>query len=68
VIIFCSKLYKIASLLLTTAQWSNNTTVGIVFYSGARFYKTGLVIPEWISTVIEFGEKPVHYIGNSTLH
>jgi hypothetical protein len=43
---------KISSLLATTTQWSNNTIVSIILYSGDRLCKTKSEVPEWISEAI----------------
>ena len=52
--------YRFATLA-TSTKWSNNTIIGIVFFSADRLYKTESDIPEWIANKITVGEKPVHH-------
>lgn len=49
------------STLTTSIQWSNNTIIGIVFFSGDRLYTTESNIPKWVSDAVKFGTKPKHH-------
>ncbi len=53
-------MFRFSALAITT-RWSENTVLGIVFYSADRLHKTESDLPKWVFKDINFGEKPPHH-------